>query len=90
MINVHIGLNVSNLEKSKAFYQRLFSIPPVKEKDDYVKFLTTEPNLNLTLTKVDEVKGNNINHLGVQLNSKEEVINHKERLEKEGFLRKKK
>ncbi|GAF24655.1 lactoylglutathione lyase [Bacillus sp. JCM 19047] len=51
-----------------------------------MKFLTTEPNLNLTLTQVDEVQGNIINHLGVQVNSKEEVLMHKERLEKEGFF----
>ncbi|GAK04986.1 lactoylglutathione lyase [Geomicrobium sp. JCM 19037] len=86
MMNVHIGLNVQNVEESKDFYQKLFSVPPVKEKDDYVKFLTTEPNLNLTLTKVEEVEGNQINHLGVQVSAKEEVLKHKERLEKEGFF----
>ncbi len=86
MMNVHIGLNVKNLEESKEFYRRFLSITPAKEKDGYVKFLTTEPNLNLTLTQVDEVQGNIINHLGVQVNSKEEVLMHKERLEKEGFF----
>ncbi len=86
MMNVHIGLNVKNLEESKEFYRRFLSITPAKEKDGYVKFLTIEPNLNLTLTQVDEVQGNIINHLGVQVNSKEEVLMHKERLEKEGFF----
>ncbi|MFS0748978.1 ArsI/CadI family heavy metal resistance metalloenzyme [Oceanobacillus sp. 1P07AA] len=85
-MNVHIGLNVKDLEESKVFYQKLFSVAPAKEKDGYVKFLTTEPNLNLTLTKVEDVQGNNINHLGVQVISKEEVLMHKARLEKEGFF----
>ncbi|GAF65196.1 lactoylglutathione lyase [Bacillus sp. TS-2] len=86
MINVHIGLNVKNMEESKDFYRKLFSIEPVKEKQGYVKFLITNPHLNLTLTKVEEVKGNQINHLGVQVDSKEIVLQHKERLEKQGFF----
>ncbi|WP_204464994.1 ArsI/CadI family heavy metal resistance metalloenzyme [Shouchella xiaoxiensis] len=88
MMNVHIGLNVKNLEESKEFYRKFFSMDPVKVKEGYVKFLTSEPNLNLTLTEVDRVEGNTINHLGVQVNSKEDVSLHKERLEKEGFFAK--
>lgn len=85
-MNVHIGLHVKNLEESKAFYERFFSTPPEKVKDGYVKFLTIEPQLNLTLTQVDEVFGNTINHLGVQVHSREEIFYHKSRLEQEGFF----
>ncbi|SDJ14954.1 ArsI/CadI family heavy metal resistance metalloenzyme [Natribacillus halophilus] len=86
MTNVHIGLNVKDLEKSKAFYENMLGITPAKEKHDYIKFLTADPNLNLTLTPTEQVEGNHINHLGVQLESKDEVTKHKERLEKVGFF----
>ncbi|MBB6449656.1 lactoylglutathione lyase [Geomicrobium halophilum] len=86
MTNVHIGLNVRDLEKSKAFYENMLGVTPAKEKHDYIKFLTADPNLNLTLTPAEQVEGNHINHLGVQLGSKDEVTKHKERLEKVGFF----
>ena len=30
MTNVHIGLNVRNLEKSKAFYENMLGVTPAK------------------------------------------------------------
>lgn len=86
MVNVHIGLNVKNLSESQTFYKRFLGVKPVKIKDDYVKFLTQEPNLNLTLTQRNKVAGNQINHLGIQVETKEDVLKHKERLEREGFF----
>ncbi|WP_078394577.1 ArsI/CadI family heavy metal resistance metalloenzyme [Shouchella patagoniensis] len=86
MIYVHIGLNVQDLKKSQDFYERFLDIKPVKVKNDYVKFLTQDPNLNLTLTEREDVSGNQMNHLGVQVDSKEEVLEHKKRLEKAGFF----
>lgn len=86
MVNVHIGLNVKNISESQTFYKRFLGVKPVKVKDDYVKFLTQEPNLNLTLTQRNKVAGNQINHLGIQVETKEDVLKHKERLEREGFF----
>ncbi|MDQ0208693.1 ArsI/CadI family heavy metal resistance metalloenzyme [Alkalicoccobacillus murimartini] len=86
MVYVHIGLNVEDLKESKQFYERFLGVKPVKEKENYVKFLSNEPALNLTLKEVDEAKGNQINHLGVQVQSKEEVLQHKHRLEEAGFF----
>ncbi|XOQ14973.1 MAG: ArsI/CadI family heavy metal resistance metalloenzyme [Shouchella clausii] len=86
MVNVHIGLNVKNLSESQTFYKRFLGVKPVKIKDDYVKFLTQKPNLNLTLTQRNKVAGNQINHLGIQVETKEDVLKHLERLEREGFF----
>ncbi|GGH72310.1 lactoylglutathione lyase [Compostibacillus humi] len=83
---VHVGINVTNLEKSIEFYQKVFGTKPVKIKPDYAKFLLAEPGLNFTLNVRDEVKGNQVNHFGFQVQNVEEVIYHKERLEKEGFF----
>jgi len=48
---VHVGINVTNLEASIEFYQKVFGVQPVKTKVDYAKFLLDEPGLNFTLKK---------------------------------------
>ena len=83
---VHIGINVTNLEKSIEFYQKVFGVEPVKMKTDYAKFLLESPGLNFTLTVRDEVKGNQVNHFGFQVETSEEIIAHRERIDKEGFF----
>lgn len=55
-------------------------------KTDYAKFLLETPGLNFTLNVRDEVKGNQVNHFGFQVDTAEEITLHKERLEKEGFF----
>ncbi|TSB45880.1 ArsI/CadI family heavy metal resistance metalloenzyme [Alkalicoccobacillus porphyridii] len=86
MVYVHIGMNVKNIKESKEFYERFLGVKPVKEKQNYVKFLTEKPALNLTLQEEENYEGNQINHLGVQIESKDDVLYHKKRLEKEGFF----
>ncbi|KQL48409.1 hypothetical protein AN963_00925 [Brevibacillus choshinensis] len=83
---VHVGINVTDLEKSIAFYQKVFGVNPVKVKMDYAKFLLESPGLNFTLNVQDAVSGNQVNHFGFQVESTEEIVAHKERLEKEGFF----
>ena len=83
---VHIGVNVTSLEESIHFYQKVFAVAPVKVREDYAKFLLERPGLNFTLNVTDTVEGNQVNHFGFQVESKEEMIEHKNRLEKEGFF----
>lgn len=83
---VHVGINVTNLEQSIEFYEKVFGVSPVKVKTDYAKFLLKTPGLNFTLNVQDEVNGNQVNHFGFQLDTAEEIVLHKERLEKEGFF----
>lgn len=82
----HVGIHVTNLESSIAFYQKLFGEKPVKVKADYAKFLLETPGLNFTLNLRDTVGGNQVSHFGFQVESAEEITIHKERLGKEGFL----
>ena len=72
--------------KSIEFYEKVFCVSPVKVKTDYAKFLLEKPGLNFTLNVRDEVKGNQVNHFGFQVDTAEEITLHKERLEKEGFF----
>ncbi|XRG76910.1 ArsI/CadI family heavy metal resistance metalloenzyme [Rossellomorea sp. GAMAL-10_SWC] len=83
---VHVGVNVTNLEASIAFYQKVFGLVPVKVKEGYAKFLLENPGLNFTLNVRDQVAGNQVNHFGFQVETAEEILAHKERLEKEGFF----
>jgi catechol 2,3-dioxygenase-like lactoylglutathione lyase family enzyme len=82
----HVGLNVTNLEKSIEFYSNLFGAEPVKVKSDYAKFLLDTPGLNFTLNLLDDVSGNQVGHFGIQVESTEEVMAHKNRLEEKGIL----
>lgn len=82
----HVGLNVTNLEKSVEFYSILFGVEPIKVKVDYAKFLLESPGLNFTLNLLDEVKGNQVGHFGFQVESTEEVMAHKNRLADNGIL----
>lgn len=85
-MKMHVGINVTDLEKSIEFYTKVFNLEPVKVKADYAKFLLNDPGLNFTLNLINEVSGNQVGHFGFQVENKEEVLQHKERLEKLGFF----
>ncbi|MBN8203185.1 ArsI/CadI family heavy metal resistance metalloenzyme [Bacillus sp. NTK034] len=85
-MKVHVGINVTDLNQSIEFYTKVFNTEPVKVKDDYAKFLLEDPGLNFTLNLKDEVSGNQVGHFGFQVENREEVFLHKERLEKLGFF----
>ena len=38
---VHVHMAVSDLEKSRAFYEKFFGVAPTKLKSGYAKFLPT-------------------------------------------------
>ena len=48
---VHIHMAVSNLEKSRDFYEKFFGVAPTKVKPGYVKFLPRFGPLNLALSQ---------------------------------------
>ena len=58
----------------------------MKVKPDYAKFLLDDPGLNFTLNLKEQVSGNQVGHFGFQAEKKEDVLQHKERLEKLGFF----
>jgi catechol 2,3-dioxygenase-like lactoylglutathione lyase family enzyme len=85
-MKMHVGINVTDLNKSIEFYSKVFNAEPMKVKQDYAKFLLENPGLNFTLNLKDEVSGNQVGHFGFQVENQEEVLTHKERLEKLGFF----
>ena len=73
-LKTHVSLNVTDLHKSVTFYHAMFGVSPVKYKADYAKFDLANPPLNLTLELNPNMhSGGTLSHLGVQVESTEEV-----------------
>lgn len=86
VLKTHVALNVTNLEKSVDFYKAMFGVSPVKYKVDYAKFDIANPPLNLTLNLVSSVQtGGTLSHLGVQVESTQEVQAAVERFASSGL-----
>jgi catechol 2,3-dioxygenase-like lactoylglutathione lyase family enzyme len=71
---VHLHLHVSDLVKSRAFYENFLGEDPVKVKPGYVKFLPEWAPVNLALSTGGPVGAGTIDHVGVQVDSVESVM----------------
>ncbi|BAX97781.1 putative glyoxalase/bleomycin resistance or cadmium-induced protein CadI [Mycobacteroides stephanolepidis] len=72
MSRVQLALNVDDLDASIDFYSKLFSVQPAKRKPGYANFAIDSPPLKLVLLE-NPGHGGTINHLGVQVESSEQV-----------------
>jgi predicted lactoylglutathione lyase len=73
-MKTHISLNVSDIAKSIEFYSKMFGVAPFKVRNDYAKFDIANPPLNLTMNQVSFERGGSLSHLGLQVESTEEVL----------------
>lgn len=62
----HVSLNVSNLEKSVAFYGVLLGTVAAKQRVDYAKFELEDPPLVLSSIPSPGGVGGNLNHVGLR------------------------
>lgn len=85
-MKTHISLKVKNVEESVEFYKKLFGIEPFKIKTGYAKFDVANPPLNLTMNQTDFDKGGSLSHLGLQVESTEEVLNIGKRWAENGLI----
>ena len=76
---LHLALNTRHFDKSVEFYKALFNTEPSKVKPGYAKFEVENPPVNLTLNESDQVSGNRINHLGIEIKTRKGVTNQLER-----------
>lgn len=81
----HLSLDVQNVPASVAFYQKVFGMPPQKQTNDYAKFDVTQPSLNLSLVS-STGRFSSVNHLGIEVDSVEEIAAWKGRLQAAGIL----
>lgn len=84
-MKTHISLNVADIEKSAEFYRKMFGVEPVKRKADYAKFDVANPPLNLTMNQTLVEKGGSLSHLGLQVETTEEVLEMTKRWNESGL-----
>ena len=85
MSRVQLALNVDNLKEAVTFYSKLFNTQPAKLKAGYANFAITEPPLKLVLIQ-NPGHGGTINHLGVEVESSDQVHAEIARLAGAGML----
>ena len=85
MSRVQLALRVSDLEASVGFYSRLFGAKPAKRRPGYANFAIAEPPLKLVLIEGEPGEATRMDHLGVEVETTEEVRAAKSRLSAEGL-----
>jgi catechol 2,3-dioxygenase-like lactoylglutathione lyase family enzyme len=86
MSRVQLALDVTDLDAAVAFYGRLFGATPHKRRDGYANFALDEPPLKLVLIENPQASGGTLNHLGVEVDSTDEVAAATARLADAGLV----
>ena len=71
MNRFHVHLNVADLPGSIRFYSQLFASAPSVVKHDYAKWMLDDPRINFAISTTGRAVG--IDHLGIQVDSNEEL-----------------
>lgn len=86
MSRVQVALNVGDLQGAIAFYSNLFGVAPHKVRDDYANFVVSDPPLKLVLIANGGAPGT-LNHIGVEVQSTDDVIAAAESAQERVFQR---
>lgn len=72
MKRLHIHVRADDISASEHFYTALFGQSPVVTKPNYVKWMLDDPRINFAISSME---GNTpgIDHLGIQVDSDEEL-----------------
>jgi catechol 2,3-dioxygenase-like lactoylglutathione lyase family enzyme len=86
---VQLALNVADMDSAVEFYSKLFDAAPAKRRPGYANFAITEPPLKLVLIEHPDGRGHGtagaLNHLGVEVETPEQVQAATARLTGEGL-----
>ena len=89
MSRVQLALNVSNVDEAVVFYTKLFGTEPAKRRPGYANIAIADPPLKLVLLESPDARGEGtahaLNHLGVEVETQEEVVRATQRLTAEGL-----
>jgi catechol 2,3-dioxygenase-like lactoylglutathione lyase family enzyme len=85
MSRVQLALRVGDLDGSIAFYTKLFGTEPAKLRPGYANFAIAEPALKLVLLEGEPGQATVMDHLGVEVESTDEVDRATRRLTGEGM-----
>ena len=86
MSRVQLALRVSDLEGSIRFYSSLFGVEPAKRRPGYANFAVAEPPLKLVLLEGAPDRPTVMDHLGVEVETTDEVDDATARLSELGLL----
>jgi len=85
MSRVQLALNVHDLDAAVSFYSTLFSAVPAKVRPGYANFAIADPPLKLVLIEDPAARDGSLNHLGVEVESADDVATAAERLAEAGL-----
>ena len=89
MSRVQLALNVADIDAAVDFYTKLFGAEPAKRRPGYANFAIAEPPLKLVLIEYPAARGEGVtgalNHLGIEVETADEVRAATRRLEGEGL-----
>ena len=78
MARVQLALNVAKIDEAIDFYSQLFRTEPHKVRPGYANFEVEDPPLKLVL--IENGRGGDLNHLGVEVESTGQVVSETQRL----------
>jgi catechol 2,3-dioxygenase-like lactoylglutathione lyase family enzyme len=85
-LKAHLALNVRNVEQSIEFYKKMLDLEPSKVRPGYAKFDVQNPPLNLTLNEAAFRERGALSHLGIQVESTEDVLQMRRQWADAGLL----
>jgi catechol 2,3-dioxygenase-like lactoylglutathione lyase family enzyme len=89
MSRVQLALNVADIDAAVGFYSKLFGAEPAKRRPGYANFAIESPPLKLVLIETADARMHGVtgavNHLGVEVDTPEEVQAATRRLADQGF-----
>ena len=89
MSRVQLALNVSDIDVAVDYYSKLFAVAPAKRRPGYANFAITDPPLKLVLIENPSARRTGVdgalNHLGIEVETPEEVQAAIGRLSGEGL-----
>lgn len=85
MSRAQLALNVDDLDEAITFYSKLFNTAPAKVKPGYANFAIAAPPLKLVLIE-NPGHGGTLNHLGIEVESSDQVHAEIARLTDEGLF----
>ncbi len=86
MSRVQLALRVGDLAGSIAFYTKLFGVEPAKQRPGYANFAVAEPPLKLVLLEGEPGQETVMDHLGVEVETSEQVTEATGRLSALGLF----
>ena len=85
MSRVQLALRVADLDGAIDFYSQLFDTTPAKRRPGYANFAIAEPPLKLVLLEGEAGEPTRMDHLGVEVESTDEVTAATNRLADAGL-----